>query len=378
MKKKIISVIFASAAILASVSAFSWGGMIDDNTKLSANNDFSAIVLNQSNGIYLNISSNLNEAASLRFAGEGLYKYELNSNFAADETSFTNILDLDLLKLSGDWTMGQGHLGLALGRFKFTDFSGAVFSQLSDGAFLSYDTRKIKASCYAGYTGLLNRLDVTMTENQYESDDQLYALCPKYVPLLADFSYKALFGSQTIGGQIATYIPVSDETTLKFYGTLIANGYIGTKASYDARFTFGSEDFDGLMLDLMCDANFYVRNDMRLTAGAEYVSGAQGSINPFQTMTARSFGRAPYASGLIVPKAAFLYAAGKVYASVTERVIITMPEDQAALDGFDTAINVFYNLFSDLQLGLDAGAYICTETSELTNFYAALKAVLAF
>ena len=126
MKKKIISIIVTTASILASAAALSWGGMIDDNTKLAANNDFSAVVLNQSNGIYLNINSNLNEAATLRFSCEGLYKYELNCNFDADESSLTNILDVDLLKLSGDWTIGQGHLGLALGRFKFCDFSSII------------------------------------------------------------------------------------------------------------------------------------------------------------------------------------------------------------------------------------------------------------
>lgn len=378
MKKKIISIIVTTASILASAAALSWGGMIDDNTKLAANNDFSAVVLNQSNGIYLNINSNLNEAATLRFSGEGLYKYELNCNFDADESSLTNILDVDLLKLSGDWTIGQGHLGLALGRFKFSDFSGAVFSQLSDGLYLSYDTLKIKTSLYAGYTGLLNRLDVSMTENEYEDGDQLYALCPKYVPLLADFSYKKLFELHTIGGQIAAYIPVTDENTLKLYGTLIANGYLGSKASYDARFTFGTEKFESLMMDLMLDANFYVRSDVRLTAGAEYVSGDQGSVKPFQTLSSRSFGNAPFVNGLIVPKFAVLYAAGKVYAGATERVIICMMEDETVLDGFDTTINVLYNIFSDLQIGLDAGAYICKENSEFTNFYATLKAVLAF
>lgn len=375
MKKRIVSGFLAAACIFSSAFAISWGGMVDNKSKLAANNDFSAVVLNQSNGIYLNINSNLNEAATLRFSGEGLYKYELNCNFDADERSLTNILDVDLLKLSGDWTIGKGHLGLALGRFKFSDFSGAVFSQLSDGLYLSYDTLKIKTSLYAGYTGLLNRLDVTMTENEYEDGDQFYALCPMYVPLLADFSYKALFGTHTIGAQLAAYIPVTDKNTLKAYGTLIANGYIGTVASYDARFTVGTEKFEGLMMDMMLDAHFYLIPKVRLTAGAEYVSGDQGSVKPFATLSSRSFGIAPYANGVVVPKIGAMYASGKIYASVIERVIISV--DDKELGGFDTAVNFVYNIFSDLQIGLDAGAYFA-KVSEATNYYATAKAVLAF
>ena len=57
---------------------------------------------------------------------------------------------------------------------------------------------------------------------------------------------------------------------------------------------------------------------------------------------------------------------------------LPMPEDEAKLEGFDTTVNVIYNLFSDVQLGLDAGAYICKETKDFTNYYATVKALLAF
>ena len=373
MKKRLVSGIIA-ACIISSAFAISWGGMVDNNTKLSANNDFSAIVLDQSNGLYLNLAAKLKEDASLRVTGEGLFKYDLTCDFDAKENNFKMIADLDLLKLSGEWNIADGHLALAFGRYKFSDFSGAVFSQISDGLYLSYDTLKTKTSLYGGFTGLLNRLDVTMTENE-EDDAQFYALCPMYVPVLADFSYKALFGTHTIGAQLAAYIPVTDENTFKAYGTLIANGYIGTIASYDARATVGTEKFDGIMMDMMLDAHFYIVPKVRLTAGAEYASGDQGAIKPFATLSSRSFGNAPFANGVVVPKIGALYAAGKLYASVTERIIISV--DNKEFDGADTAINVVYNLFSDVQLGLDAGAYICKE-SERSNYYATAKAVLAF
>ena len=377
MKKLIISGILA-IAFICSAFAISWGGMVDNNSKLSANNDFSVMALNQSNGVYLSVNSNIIDGGSRRFSGEGLYKYEFNCNFDTKDTSFKNIADVDLLKLSGDWTISGGHLAMALGRYKYSDFSGAVFSQTSDGLYLSYDTMKMKASVYGGFTGLLNRLNVLMMENEYEEGEQFYALCPMYIPVLADFSYKALFNSHTIGLQAAAYIPVSDKNTMKAYGTVIANGYIGTIASYDARITLGTEKFDGLMMDAMLDANFYVNTNVMVTVGGEYASGAQGSLKPFETLSVRSFGKAPFYNGVIVPKLAAMYASGKIYASAIERVIIGMPEDEAKLEGFDTTVNVIYNLFSDVQLGLDAGAYICKETKEFTNYYATVKALLAF
>ena len=283
-----------------------------------------------------------------------------------------------LLKFTGNWALGPGALALNLGRFQYQDFSGSVFSQVSDGAYISFDTLDVKASVYAGYTGLLNRLNVSMVDNETKDDDQFYALCPKYIPLAADISYKKFFEYHTVGLQAAAFLPLSDDYKMKAYGTLILNGYIGTLGSYDARVTLGTEKFDGLMLDAKLDGTFYASNNLMVTAGGEYVSGAQGDIKPFLTISSRSFGGAPVYNGVIVPKVGVMYVAGKFFASATERIIITMPKDEAKLDGFNTSVNVIYNAFSDLQLGCDIGAYICKETKTNSNYYATVKASLAF
>ena len=217
-----------------------------------------------------------------------------------------------------------------------------------------------------------------MIENEYKKNDQFYALCPKYIPLLADFSYKALFGTQTIGLQAAFFQPLSDDNTQKAYGTLSLSGPIGNVAAYGAKFTLGTEKFENLMLDAKLDADYYINSKAKLSAGAEYVSGEQGDIKPFITISGRSFGTAPVYNGVIVPKFGLAFASGNFYASAVERIVITMPKDEAKLNGFDTSINVVYNVFSDLQVGCDAGAYICKEVKELSNYYATFNAKLAF
>ena len=249
---------------------------------------------------------------------------------------------------------------------------------MSDGLYLTYDSLKFKVSLYGGCTGLLNRLNVSMVDNKYEEDDDFYALCPMYIPVTLDFSYKALFETSTIGLQGACFIPVSDDYKIKAYGTLILNGFFGTYVSYDARFTAGLDDFKDLMLNGKLDTNFYITKNFMITAGGEYVSGTIGDIKPFVTLTARSFGNAPFTNGVIVPKLALLCGSKNLYAGLTERVILTMPEKEVDLDGFDTSLNFVCNVLSDVQLGFDAGAYICTEAKEKSNYYGTLKASLAF
>ncbi len=384
MKKIIVSSLLAFTCLLSSAFAFSWAGLVDNNTKISENHDFTKPVLNQSNGIYLSGYSNIGDAGNMRIAAEAMYKYSFNYDVKDDKAKLKNVADLDLFKFAGDWGVGPGIVSLSAGRFKYTDFSDAVFKQVSDGLYLSFNSSTMKAAVYAGYTGLLNRLNVSMVDSESKDDDNFYALCPKYLPILADYSYKGLLGPNTIGLQGAFYAPLSDDYTMKAYGTFILNGYIGTMGSYDARVTAGTEkpkgkdSFDGVMLDAKLDTSFYLNNVSMVNIGAEYVSGEQGDIKPFVTVSSRSFGGAPFYNGVIVPKAGIMYAAGKLYANVTERVIISMPKDEAKLDGFDTSASVVYNIFSDLQLGCNLGAYICKETKELSNYYATLKASLAF
>ena len=376
MKKFTVSLILSLFCVFSSISAFSWSGIVDNNSKLSANDDFSAISLAQSNGVYLSAKSKLNEAGNLRFSAEGLYKYSLDCAFKEKQASFKNIADVDLLKVTGEWNIQKGVLTVNAGRFQYSDFSGVVFSQASDGVYAAYDALKFKASVYAGYTGFLNRLNVSMVENEVTGNEQFYALCPRYIPVMADFAYKALLETNTIGLQLAAYLPASSDYAFKLYGTLIGNGYIKTLGSYDVKLTVGTEKFDGLMLDAKVDTNFYINSNIVATAGAEYVSGGKAGFNPFVTLSSRSFGSAPVTDSVIVPKLAVMYVKDKLYGSVTERIIISM-EDEVKLHGFDTAINVIYNLFSDLQLGGDVGVYISKE-KELSNYFATIKASLAF
>ena len=156
------------------------------------------------------------------------------------------------------------------------------------------------------------------------------------------------------------------------------NGFFGTIASYDARLTLGTEKFDGLMLDAKFDTNFYLTPKIVAAAGAEYVSGEKGSVKPFVTLTSRTIGNSPFYNGVFFPKIGVAYVSGKLFGSLTERILVDVSGDNAKLDGFDTAVNVVYNLFSDVQLSGDLGIYICKEKKEMTNSYLTIKASLAF
>ena len=384
MKKLILSGILA--CLLAPVFAFTWNGVIDNTSKLSSNDDLSALTLEQSNGVHLSINAPFNTTGTLKFVAEGSFKYKLTSNFDAKTSDLKMIANCDLFKFSGKWNIGKGIVALDLGRFMISDISGNVFSQKSDGLSLSYDALKFRVGAYAGYTGLQNRLDLTMLNNP-QDDANFYALTAGYVPVMVNFTYKTLFETQTLGIQGEAFIPVAniEDKTKYAYGTLMLNGPIGVIGAYTLKGTVGLSDFKNLMIDGGLDFNFYIANKAIMVAGGEFVSFEKDSLHYFTPITTRTITTDPFFAGGILPKVSFIYAQSNVLTSVTGKGVIQMG-DETKFHGVDVTASLICNVFSDLQVGCDLGAFVAVDkdvkeaikASKSNVYYATLKASLAF
>ncbi len=360
--------------------AVSWAGVIDNTTKFSENHDFSEPAMEQSNGVYLSVRAPISEKGSLVFDAEVLYKYNLKAAFKTNKTTFKNIVDCDLLRLSGSWKLGNGTFNMNAGRFFANDSNGTVFNQISDGLSLVYSAKKIDFKVYAGYTGLLNRINVSMTDNAVvaEDKDDFYRLCPQYIPVIADFSYKTLFNRHTIGLQGEAFFPVSDKLSQKTYGTIYLRGPISTNSSYSAFFTVGAVKFEKFMLDGSLDFNVFISNGM-ITAGAEYLSSASDSLIAFTSITSRTVTNDPLFAGGVIPKISYMYAKGKLYASITGKGVISMANNNTKFHGIDASGTVVFNIFSDLQITGIIDAFIgMDEAKKSSNYAATLKAALQF
>ena len=384
MKKLILSGILA--CLLAPVFAFTWNGVIDNTSKLSSNDDFSALTLEQSNGIHLSVNAPFNPTGTLKFVAEGSFKYKLASNFEAKTSDLKMIANCDLFKFAGKWNVGKGIVALDLGRFMISDISGNVFSQKSDGLSLSYDALKFRVGAYAGYTGLQNRLDLTMLNNP-QDDANFYALTAGYVPVMVNLTYKTLFETQTLGIQGEAFIPVAniEDKTKYAYGTLMLNGPIGVIGAYTLKGTVGLSDFKNLMIDGGLDLNFYIANTAIMVIGGEFVSFEKDSLHYFTPITTRTITTDPFFAGGILPKISFIYAQSNVLTSVTGKGVIQMG-DETKFHGVDVTASLICNIFSDLQVGCDLGAFVAVDevVKELIKdnksnvYYATLKASLAF
>lgn len=370
MKKLLVASAFA---LLASAAfAFSWSGIIDNNTKVSTS-EFKAYTLEQSNGIYLSANSKINN--NMRLAAEGLYKYNLT--LTESSKTFSNIADVDLLKLSGLWKVGTSNVALDFGRFSISDISNTVFSQCSDGLNFKYETAKMKVGLYGGYTGFLNSLNVSMVDTLPDTKD-FYSLTAAYIPVGVNFAATTVLGSNVLGAQSFYFKAISTGLTDKIYGTVSLTGPIKTVGSYSAVVVAGLNDYKNFMLYAKADAAAFIANKGMVSGGVEYASGNNGGLKNFVTITSKPVTcTGIQTSGVIVPKVSAMYVSGGLFASLTEKIVVTMPENSADFAGVDSTLSVLYNVFSDLQIGFDVLAFTAKESANSKYSFTA-KATLAF
>ena len=67
MKKSIISAILS--CLLLPAFALSWGGVVDNNTRLTSDKDFKQLGLSQSNGVHLSFNAPFNTDGSVKLVG---------------------------------------------------------------------------------------------------------------------------------------------------------------------------------------------------------------------------------------------------------------------------------------------------------------------
>ena len=137
-----------SLSLLVSAAGFGldldYGGLIENDTGLTWLPSF---VLNQRDKVSAWFSTDIGEYLS--FGMQGSYTYT---------TPIPVIVNLDYLEFGGSFhgILGESVLfDFSIGRFFFSDFSGAIFAHTMDGLSINVAWPGLSISATAGYTGLV-------------------------------------------------------------------------------------------------------------------------------------------------------------------------------------------------------------------------------
>lgn len=363
----------------APIFAFEWGGVIKNDSQVLLP-EFQNFSLLQSDSLYLWFNAPFGKSG-VYFAGEGMYKFSLTTD---DELAISHLADLDLLKIGGDFNLKKGTFSFSAGRFLIIDSTSAIFSQNSDGVSVKYSADKVKFTVYAGYTGLLNALNVSMLDKNgsiFASDGNVYSLAHPYVPVIGTFEFPALGANQSLSIQGNAFLDFGEDKANRYYATLLLSGPISNKFFYSLATSVGSENFINLMNYSVLMMSVYPSNNLAISVGAEYASGKNAFFSPFKGITSRSVVNsvsAPETSSVIVPNLSTALIFDKLICSVSGKALLVIPDTKIDFNGFEVDLSVSYNVFSDLQLGLDVTSYFDIASKNDDNLTATLRAAISF
>ncbi len=371
MKKLLVSICTALFILSAPLSAFEWGGVIKDDTGITTP-DFKDITFKQSNALSLWFKAPLGDSA-FKLTGEGLYKYNLS--VTKDSTDFENILDLPLLKVDGKINAGKGLLSIAAGRFSTADATGAVFAQTSDGLSVNYALDTVKLGAYAGFTGLLNGLNVAMTAAP-EKDNKVYNPAYPYVPLGLTVELPSLFLNQNLTLQGYALFDCGSNKSSSYYGNLVLAGPITNIIYYNLSTSLASVNFKGFMNYTGFTLYVFPTEEIAVNAGLDFATADQGKLLAFTSLSPKG----AEVSGKITPRAGFTYGNDVMCIELGGKFKIAYDSVKAnyAASSADINAGFVYNIFSDLQLGLNITAQIDATEAKQNNFIANLNLALAF
>jgi len=372
--KKLSLAILSALLVLAPVSAFEWGGLIDNTTQYV----ITPSAFSQSDAVYLWASSPLNADGSIYLKGEGMYK------FALSQKVVSNIVDLDLLKCAGSLPMGTATLDFSAGRFSISDLTGAIFSQTSDGAYVNYAAPKFGVSAYAGYTGLLNANTVYMIgkNGKHAPKNKVYALANPYIPVSAAVTLPYLFLNQTLAFQGNAFIDLSEAKYNRIFGTMNLSGALAPVVFYNFATSFGSDLSKGLMNYSKLTVTIIEKTAM-INVGVEYASGNNGpftAFNGLSTHTAYSSGNGDMeTTGLFDVSVGSNIPFGRnMLLGANLKGVFTCPESTVTAAGIQADVSFLYNILSDVQLTALVSDFARFNKNYTNKLSATLKLAVSF
>lgn len=379
MKKKITSIILTLNFLMLPIFSLEWGGIIKNNTELTFPEK--ELTVKQSNDLYLWASSPLGKDSGFYFTGEGFYKFSYAES--QPKAIINHIFDLDLLKINGDINLSGNTLSLSLGRFFTNDITGVILNQLIDGIQANFSFPLLNLSLTAGYTGLLNSHTTTMLDSYGETEVPLtngYSLAYKYIPVSLTVVFPVIFGNQSFGLETLACIDVNNNDSSKYYGSLYFLGPIANTVFYKISTTIQTVNFENIMNYSALNIFFSPSDFLTLGLGAEYASGANSTFSNFTTITSKIAYNSifyPELRGVLIPKISCSFSIEELYTEVYAKYIFDAT-DSISSKGLEIATIATYNIFYDLQLGIDFNAFFDIKTKTDNNICLSIKASLAF
>lgn len=388
--KKVKLFISLFLAIALNISAFEGGGVFKTGLGFDLSKD--KINLSHFDSLSLWAKQNIDKEGNYNFAIQSSYLFNLKKPIKPDgKLDLDHILNLDMLKFSFLFLIGNDSLTIDAGRYNISDITAVILNQNIDGVYIAYKKTNFSTYFNLGYTGLLNayinptNVAGIMSISKSKEQTKIYNLAPSFVHISALFHipFQSLRHAIDIdlNSFIATQNPkaTNNYVSISVNGPIVKNLFYLTSASASI-ITRNNKKDPQIGFFLSGEINYYFEKySSKVGLKTQWFSGGELAFKSFTLSNASKVGFIENSDLLKIGLNGSIKPITDLFLN-SEFNIITHGSPQAKgndfLKGFEWATSVNYAILQDIAVSGDLGMFITKNGNVNARF--GLKGIISF
>ena len=387
MKKvKLFIVLFLTIAL--NISAFEGGGVF--KTGLGLDLGKNKTNLSHFDSLSLWAKQNIDKEGNYNFAIQSSYLFNLKKPIKPDgKLDLDHILNLDMLKFSFLFPIGNDSLTIDVGRYNISDITAVILNQNIDGVYIAYKKSNFSTYFNLGYTGLLNAYvnptNVAGIMSISNVQTKIYSLAPSFVHISALFHIPFQSLRHAIDIDLNSFIATQNQKATNNYASISVNGPIVKNLFYITSLsasiiTRENKKDPQIGFFVSGELNYYFEKySSKIGLKTQWFSGGELAFKSFTLSNASNVGFIENSDLLKIGLNGSIKPINDLFLNSEFNIIThgsSQPKGKDFLRGFEWATSVNYTILQDIAVSGDLGMVITKNGNFNARF--GLKGIISF
>ena len=367
--KKVKLFIFLFLIIALNLSAFEGGGML--KTGLGIDLGKNKTNLSHFDSLSLWAKQNLDKKGNYNFAIQSSYLFNLKKPIKPDgKLDLDHIVNLDMLKFSFLFPIGNDSLTIDAGRYNISDITAVILNQNIDGVYIAYKKTNFATYFNLGYTGLLNAyvnpINAAGITSILKKQTKIYNLAPSFVHMSALFHVPFQSLRHAIDFDLNSFIATENPKTTNNYASISVNGPIVNGLFYLTSVSTSVltrvKRKPGIGFFVSGELDYYFEKySSKLGLKAQFFSGGKTG---FKSFTLSNVSKVTFMEPTDLWKISLdgsIKPVNDLFLSTEAAVMAyaaTQPKGRSNFAGFEWDVSANYTIRQDISISTDLGMFV--------------------
>ena len=363
--KKIRFFTFLFLIIALNLSAFEGGGML--KTGLGVDLGKNKTNLSHFDSLSLWAKQNLDKEGNYNFAIQSSYLFNLKKPIKPDgKLDLDHIVNLDMLKFSFLFPIGNDSLTIDAGRYNISDITAVILNQNIDGVYIAYKKTNFATYFNLGYTGLLNSyvnpINAAGITSILKKQTKIYNLAPSFVHMSALFHVPFQSLRHAIDFDLNSFIATENPKNSNNYISISVNGPIVNRLFYltsvSTSILTRVKRKPGIGFFVSGELDYYFKkHSSKLGLKAQFFSGGKTSFESFTLANVSKVNFIKASDLFKISLDGSIKPVKDLFLS-TEAAIVTQPNMKSSFSGFEWDLSANYTIRQDISIITDLGMFM--------------------